>query len=30
MNFIELISKRLGGIDFYKNGYYKFEKYLKV
>ncbi len=30
MNFIELISKRLGGIDFYKNGYYKFEKYSKL
>ena len=27
MDFEKLISKRLGGVDFYKNGYYKFEKY---
>ena len=27
MKFNELISNRLGGINFYKTSYYKFEKY---
>lgn len=27
MDFKNLISKRLGGVEFYRNSYYKFEKY---
>lgn len=30
MDYKEMISNRLGGQSFYKNGYYKFEKYSKL